>query len=67
MDDTPVIGIEKSMRGPLGIRVDTDTTAVIGGEIAKALTATGLSVDWDGGPGRAIKIPVMDWRKRLSQ
>ena len=67
MDDTPVTDIEKSMREPLGIRVSTDTTAVIGGEIAKALTAAGLPADWDGTPGRAIKISAMDWRKRLPQ
>lgn len=43
------------------------STVSIGEEVANALTAAGLTVDWDGTPERALKIPAMDWRKRLPQ
>ncbi|MFF8956910.1 DUF6891 domain-containing protein [Streptomyces sp. NPDC014894] len=40
------------------------TSAAVGREVAEALTAVGLSTEWDGDPGTRILVPL-DWRKRL--
>ncbi|MFE4449994.1 DUF6891 domain-containing protein [Streptomyces sp. NPDC056796] len=41
------------------------SAALIGDEIVAALTATGLSTEWDGDPDRAISVTPLDWRRRL--
>ncbi|MFB9890555.1 DUF6891 domain-containing protein [Planobispora takensis] len=41
------------------------TTASIGREVVAAVEETGLSVEWNGDPGRAIAVTPLDWRKRL--
>ncbi|MFJ4989215.1 DUF6891 domain-containing protein [Streptomyces sp. NPDC088732] len=41
------------------------TTAAVGREVVAALTEAGLSVEWDGDPGRAITVTPLDWRRRL--
>ncbi|MFD0368665.1 DUF6891 domain-containing protein [Streptomyces sp. NPDC127114] len=57
--------------GPLyllygGFDRSPDTTAAVGGEVAEALRGQGLTVDWDGDPGQAIRVTGLDWRKRLT-
>ncbi|MFF4182777.1 DUF6891 domain-containing protein [Streptomyces sp. NPDC001691] len=42
-----------------------DTTASVGREVVAALERCGLSVEWDGDPGKAITVIPLDWRKRL--
>ncbi|MFF3442217.1 DUF6891 domain-containing protein [Streptosporangium sp. NPDC002721] len=42
-----------------------DTTASIGREVAAALGETGLPVEWNGDPARAITVVPLDWRRRL--
>lgn len=43
-----------------------DTTASIGQEVVAALRETGLPVEWNGDPSRAITVAPLDWRKRLT-
>ncbi|MFF5972442.1 DUF6891 domain-containing protein [Streptomyces sp. NPDC012769] len=57
--------------GPLyllygGFDGSEDTTAAVGGEVAEALRGQGLTVEWDGDPGQAVKVTGLDWRKRLT-
>lgn len=42
------------------------TTASVGREVVAALERSGLSVEWNGDPGRALDITRLDWRKRLT-
>ncbi|GAA2403536.1 hypothetical protein GCM10010420_33480 [Streptomyces glaucosporus] len=42
-----------------------ETTAAIGREVAAALVAAGLPVEWNGDPGHAVRVAPLDWRKRL--
>ncbi|WP_436758570.1 DUF6891 domain-containing protein [Streptosporangium sp. V21-05] len=48
-----------------GLDGSSDTTASIGREVVAALGETGLPVEWDGDPSRAITVVPLDWRKRL--
>ncbi|WP_035839176.1 DUF6891 domain-containing protein [Kitasatospora azatica] len=48
-----------------GFDGSSDTTATIGHEVAAALEAVGLPVEWDRDPDRAIAITPLDWRRRL--
>ncbi|QMU74663.1 hypothetical protein GXW83_01565 [Streptacidiphilus sp. PB12-B1b] len=48
-----------------GFDVSTATTTAIGREAVAAIEATGLPVEWDGDPERAITITPLDWRRRL--
>ncbi|MFJ9845979.1 DUF6891 domain-containing protein [Kitasatospora sp. NPDC101155] len=41
------------------------TTASVGRQVVAALEQAGLSVDWNGDPGRAIDVTPLHWRKRL--
>ncbi|TLS42810.1 hypothetical protein FE633_28710 [Streptomyces montanus] len=41
-------------------------TAEIGREVVAALTAAGLSPEWDGSPAKSIEVRDLDWRKRLT-
>ncbi|MET9731593.1 hypothetical protein ABZZ79_13290 [Streptomyces sp. NPDC006458] len=41
------------------------TTTAVGREVVAALTAAGLSTDWDGNPGKAISVEPLNWLKRL--
>ncbi|GGN84523.1 hypothetical protein GCM10011579_074540 [Streptomyces albiflavescens] len=41
------------------------TTTAVGHEIVTALTAAGLSTEWDGNPDKAIEVTSLTWRKRL--
>ena len=41
------------------------TTASVGHQVVAALEQVGLSVRWNGDPGRAIDVAPLDWRKRL--
>ncbi|TPQ21774.1 DUF6891 domain-containing protein [Streptomyces sporangiiformans] len=43
-----------------------ERTAEIGREVVAALTAAGLSPEWDGSPAKAIEVRDLDWRKRLT-
>ncbi|MER7518045.1 DUF6891 domain-containing protein [Streptomyces sp. NPDC126499] len=57
--------------GPLyllygGFDGSEETTAAVGGEVAEALRGQGLTVEWDGDPGQAVKVTGLDWRKRLT-
>jgi hypothetical protein len=42
-----------------------DTTTAVGHEVVAALTAAGLSAQWDADPGKAIAVEPLIWRKRL--
>lgn len=42
-----------------------ETDAAIGHEVAAALEAVGLPVEWDRDPGQAIVVKPIDWRRRL--
>ncbi|MFE1252025.1 DUF6891 domain-containing protein [Streptomyces sp. NPDC058735] len=42
-----------------------ETTAAVGHEVVAALTAAGLSTQWNGSPDRAIEVTPLRWRKRL--
>lgn len=42
-----------------------ETAGAVGHEVVAALTAVGLSTQWDGDPRRAIDVGPLDWRKRL--
>ncbi len=48
-----------------GFDGSTGTTTAIGREVVAAIKATGLPVEWDGDPARAITITPLDWRRRL--
>ncbi|MFD3553438.1 DUF6891 domain-containing protein [Streptomyces goshikiensis] len=48
-----------------GFDGSSETTAAIGDEVVAALEATGLQVDWDRDPNRAITVTPLDWRRRL--
>lgn len=48
-----------------GFDGSSETTAAIGDEVAAALKAVGLAVEWDRDPGRAITVAPLDWRRRL--
>jgi hypothetical protein len=42
-----------------------ETTRAVGHEVVTALTAAGLSTQWDGDPGKAVEVAPLEWRKRL--
>ncbi|MFF3112094.1 DUF6891 domain-containing protein [Kitasatospora sp. NPDC057904] len=42
-------------------------TVGIGREVVAALTAEGLSVEWDGSPDRAILVAPLEWLNRLPE
>ncbi|MFD7652383.1 DUF6891 domain-containing protein [Actinosynnema sp. NPDC059797] len=42
-----------------------DGTEAVGREVAEALAAGGLPVEWDGSVRTRIRVGPMDWRKRL--
>ncbi|MGK5698017.1 DUF6891 domain-containing protein [Streptomyces sp. URMC 128] len=42
-----------------------DTRKAVGHRVVAALTAAGLSAQWDGDPGKAIEVAALEWRKRL--
>lgn len=44
---------------------DPDLDTRVGAEVVKTLVARGLAVDWDGRADTRIRLPRMDWRKRL--
>ncbi|MFC1418161.1 DUF6891 domain-containing protein [Streptacidiphilus cavernicola] len=48
-----------------GFDGSTGTTTLIGREVAAAIEAAGLPVQWDGDPERAITVTPLDWRRRL--
>lgn len=48
-----------------GFDGSADTTRAVGHEVADALRAAGLGVEWDGSPDRAVELTGLDWRKRL--
>ncbi|MFI6640164.1 DUF6891 domain-containing protein [Streptomyces sp. NPDC050504] len=48
-----------------GFDESDETTEAVGHEVAHALRAAGLTVEWDGSPDRAIELTGLDWRKRL--
>ncbi|MFF1924857.1 DUF6891 domain-containing protein [Streptomyces sp. NPDC058221] len=48
-----------------GFDESQETTAAVGREVAAVLGEAGLTVEWDGSPGRAIELTGLDWRKRL--
>ncbi|WP_406446041.1 hypothetical protein OHB14_43490 [Streptomyces sp. NBC_01613] len=41
------------------------TTTAVGQEVVAALTAAGLSTQWDGNPDKAIEVTPLTWHKRL--
>ncbi|MGW1888724.1 DUF6891 domain-containing protein [Streptomyces sp. NPDC002004] len=42
-----------------------ETTRAIGHEVVAALTAAGLTTEWNGSPDTGIEVTGLDWRKRL--
>ncbi|AZQ34283.1 hypothetical protein EJ357_12980 [Streptomyces cyaneochromogenes] len=48
-----------------GFDGSAETTAAVGREVVDALTAAGLSTEWDGDPSRAITVTPLTWEKRL--
>ncbi|MEU1479020.1 DUF6891 domain-containing protein [Streptomyces sp. NPDC001668] len=48
-----------------GFDGSADTTAAVGQEVVAALTAVGLSPQWDGDPGKAIEVRPLTWHRRL--
>ncbi|MBB5782328.1 DUF6891 domain-containing protein [Nonomuraea jabiensis] len=44
---------------------DGSTATSIGREVVTALEESGLSVEWNGDPLRAVTVTPLDWRKRL--
>ncbi|GGW83275.1 DUF6891 domain-containing protein [Streptomyces lomondensis] len=42
-----------------------ETTTAVGRRVVAALTAAGLSTEWDGNPGEAITVTPLTWHKRL--
>jgi hypothetical protein len=48
-----------------GFDDSAETTATVGREVVAALTAAGLSTEWDGSPDRAITVTGLTWHKRL--
>ena len=49
-----------------GFDGSAETTTAIGREVVAAVEAVGLPVEWDGTPERAITVPAVDWRRRLT-
>ncbi|MFD5079320.1 DUF6891 domain-containing protein [Streptomyces sp. NPDC058371] len=49
-----------------GFDAPEERTTEIGQEVVAALTAAGLSTEWDGSPAKAIEVRDLDWRKRLT-
>ncbi|MEZ0095960.1 hypothetical protein [Streptacidiphilus sp. EB129] len=49
-----------------GFDGSAETTAAIGREVVAAIEATGLTVEWDGNPQRAITVTPLDWQRRLT-
>ncbi|MGW7042432.1 DUF6891 domain-containing protein [Streptomyces avermitilis] len=41
------------------------TTVAVGHEVVAALTAAGLSAQWDASPDKAISLTPLTWRRRL--
>ncbi|MEU0024218.1 hypothetical protein [Streptomyces sp. NPDC006335] len=48
-----------------GFDGSADTTAAVGHEVVDALSAAGLSTQWDGDPGKAIEVRPLIWHRRL--
>jgi hypothetical protein len=48
-----------------GFDGSADTTTAVGHEVVAALTAAGLSAQWDGNPDKAIDVTPLTWHKRL--
>ena len=48
-----------------GFDGSADTTTAVGHEIVAALTAAGLSTQWDGNPDKAVEVIPLTWHKRL--
>lgn len=48
-----------------GFDGSAEAATVIGREVAAAVAATGLPVEWDGSPERAINVTPLNWRRRL--
>ncbi|MEY9845968.1 hypothetical protein ABH940_003051 [Streptacidiphilus sp. BW17] len=42
-----------------------ETTRAIGAEAVTALEQVGLSPKWEADPSQAVRLPSLDWRKRL--
>lgn len=54
--------------GPMTPPQDGDDTGpwlAVGRQVAQALTAEGLRVEWDEDPDRRIEVRGLDWRRRL--
>jgi hypothetical protein len=45
----------------------TEQTAAIGREVAAALTAAGLRIDWTGTPDKRIHVTPLEWRIRIGE
>lgn len=41
-----------------------EAAAAVGAAIAEELRQAGLTVEWDGDPGRAVAVVGIDWKKR---
>ncbi len=41
------------------------TTVAVGHEVVAALTAAGLSAQWDASPDKAISLTPLTWQRRL--
>lgn len=48
-----------------GFDGSAETTTAVGHEVVAALTAAGLSAQWDGTPDRAITVTPLHWNRRL--
>ncbi|MFC1443165.1 hypothetical protein ABUW04_33505 [Streptacidiphilus sp. N1-10] len=48
-----------------GFDGSAEAATVIGREVVAAVAATGLPVEWDGSPERAITVTPLNWRRRL--
>ncbi|WP_406329331.1 DUF6891 domain-containing protein [Streptomyces sp. NBC_00203] len=48
-----------------GFDGSAETTAAVGREVVAALTAAGLSTEWDGSADSAITMTPLTWHKRL--
>ncbi|WP_432185832.1 DUF6891 domain-containing protein [Streptomyces sp. Tue6028] len=48
-----------------GFDGSADTTEAVGREVVAALTAAGLSAQWDGSPDSAITVTPLTWHRRL--
>ncbi len=49
-----------------GFNDTVERTTEVGHQVTAALTAAGLSVDWDGSPDRRIHVTPLEWRLRLA-